>query len=124
MLKSAGGWATSASIFGVRHFSRFSRSGPVGIQRARLAGPRSNFHFQYGPVVDLDQPLFSESVSAEAAPAPKLRGGHQAARHGIAMDVAQLLDALAIAPNIEIVEAFLPDMLRSALEQFCLRRVA
>jgi len=28
------------------------------------------------------------------------------------MDVAQLLDALALRPHIEIVEALLPDMLR------------
>jgi len=40
------------------------------------------------------------------------------------MQVAQFLDALALCPDIEIIEPLLPDVLRRGVEQAGLRRVA
>src|SRR5258706_310864 len=66
----------------------------------------------------------TEKIGAEAAPAPKFRRRHQTALHRVAVHVAQFLDALALCPNIEVVESLLPDMLRRVLEEAGLRRVA
>src|SRR5208283_4598504 len=70
------------------------------------------------------QASFPQSVRSKAVPLPKLWGRHQSARHWIAMHVAQFLDALPLCPYIEIVEALLPDVLRSVVEQTVLRRIA
>ena len=67
-------------------------------------GPlRLNFHHS----------LNSRKIVTEAAPSPLLRTRHQSSLHRIAMDVAQLLDSLGFAPNIEVVVSRLPE--RSAL---------
>jgi hypothetical protein len=39
------------------------------------------------------------------------------------MHVAQLLDALVFGPDVEIIKAFLPDVLRSVVEQADLRGI-
>ena len=57
--------------------------------------------------------FFPESITPIAAPRPLLRFLHQPPRHGIAVHVAQLLDALARRPDIEIIEPLLPHMLRA-----------
>ena len=49
-------------------------------------------------------------VAAIAAPLPLLWFEQQSAIQRIAMHVAQLLDSLALAPQVEIVEAGLPDV--------------
>src|SRR5208282_5605915 len=50
-------------------------------------------------------------IGAETAPPPLLRALHQSPFHRIPVDVTQLLDVLARAPHIEIVEALLPNRL-------------
>jgi hypothetical protein len=69
-----------------------------------------NVHHRLGPLIDLQPSLFVIGVAAIAAPFPLLGLEHQSAPHRIAMHVAQVLDPLALAPRIEIVEAALPDM--------------
>jgi hypothetical protein len=67
-------------------------------------GPlRLNFHHSF----------HSRKIVPEAAPRPLLRTRHQSSPHRIAMDVAQLVDSLGFAPNIEVVVSRLPE--RSAL---------
>ena len=46
---------------------------------------------------------------AEAAPRPILGALDQGSFHGIAVDVAQLLDSLVVGPHVEIVVAGLPE---------------
>src|SRR5450755_1437911 len=99
---------------GVRPFSRFSRRGspiPSAAELLPLCGWRSNLHFQNLPRIHGDRPGFAERAGAETAPAPKLRRLNQSALHWIPMHVAKFLDPLAFAPNIEIVESLLPDVL-------------
>ena len=68
---------------------------------------------------DLQRPLLkihahrsslSKSIRPEAAPAPLIGLHHQPALHRIAGHIAQLLDALALASHIEIIEPLLPHM--------------
>ena len=89
-----------------------------------LRGRRSNPHVEDFPLVYFYRTNFAQSVGAEAAPAPEFRGGHQAALHRIAMQVAQFLDTFVFGPHVEIVETFLPDVLRGVLEEAGLGRVA
>jgi hypothetical protein len=74
------------------------------------------------PLVDSHSAGFAVSITAKAAPTPLLWFGDQPALHRIAVHITQLLDALALAPHIEIIEAVLPDMLNSLTEQLLLRR--
>src|SRR5579862_2104575 len=53
--------------------------------------------------LDLHDSFNAGSVVSKAAPCPILRALHQASLHRIAMNVTQLLDALARAPHIEVV---------------------
>jgi hypothetical protein len=46
-----------------------------------------------------------------------LRAIHQSKRHGIAMNVAQLPGKFALAPDVEVVVAGLPERLRGAQRQ-------
>ena len=113
---------------GVRHFSRFSRSGPVQLSTPErfplLCRGRSDLHFQDFPPVHSHQTGFAESIGAETAPGPKLRGRHQSSRYWVAMNVAQFFDAFVFGPDVEVVEALLPDMLREAVKNGSLRGIA
>jgi hypothetical protein len=111
---------------GVPHFSRVLRVGrhtADTIMFLVLGSGRSNLHLQHITVVDLNWTGFPKSVSSKAAPMPKFRGGRQSARHWIAMHVAQFFDAFACRPHVEVVEAFLPDVLWGVLKQCALRVV-
>ena len=119
--------STDTEKMGVPRFSRFSRSGLSDSWHRKglvLCGWRSNLHLEDLPLVDLDQPDLAEGISAETAPAPEFRGLHQATLHRVAVHVAQFLDTLVTTPDIEVVEAFLPDMLWSVFEQRRLGRIA
>src|SRR5271155_1328714 len=89
-----------------------------------LGSPRSNLHLQYFPVVDFDRAGFPKGVRSKTAPLPKLRRGNQSALHWITMHVTQFFGAFVFRPNIEIVEAFLPDVLRRVVEETVLLRIA
>ncbi len=47
--------------------------------------------------------LGSRDIVSKAAPRPQLGAGHQSSGYRIAMDVAQLLDAFGLAPDVEVV---------------------
>jgi hypothetical protein len=63
-------------------------------------------------LIDLHPSLFVIGVAVIAAPLPLLWFEQQSALQRIAMHIAQLLDPLALAPRIEIVEAARPDVWR------------
>jgi len=82
-------------------------------------------------IFDLQRPLlkvyphrtwFSIKVRPKAAPLPMFRLLHQAPLHRIPVHVTQLLDPLAFAPDIEILESFLPDRNRGGVPEPSLRR--
>jgi hypothetical protein len=52
---------------------------------------------------------FSISIGTETAPAPLIGCTDQSAFHRVAVDVAQFLNPLAVAPDIEVIETLLPD---------------
>ena len=92
----------------MRHFSRFLRSGlpdspQLGIQLLRGRG--SDLQLENFPLVDPYSTCLAEKIGAEAAPTPKFRRLHQTALHRIAVHVTQFLDALALCPDVEIVES-------------------
>jgi hypothetical protein len=70
----------------------------------------TNLRFQHGPVVDPNRPALPISVIAEAAPAPLLGLFHQPAFYRVAMNVAQLLNALVLAPDIVVVKPAQPNV--------------
>ncbi len=84
----------------------------VGVDALLLSRPRSDFHLKHLAVVDPHGSGFAESIRPKAAPRPVFGLAHQSAFHRIAMHVAQLLDALALRPDIKIVETALPDFSR------------
>jgi len=53
--------------------------------------------------------LDSFGIRKIAAPLPSFRSAHQSTRHRIAVDIAQLFDALAVGEYIEIVITSLPE---------------
>ena len=59
---------------------------------------------------NLDHSNLTVRIVAEARPWPVFGPGDQAARNRIAVHVAQLLDALLFAPDIEIIVAALPEL--------------
>ncbi|PYX32706.1 MAG: hypothetical protein DMG77_02465 [Acidobacteria bacterium] len=65
--------------------------------------------FSCGPLgLDFDYTFDSGDIVAKAAPGPVFRVLDQSALHGIAVDVAQLFDALGFGPYVEVVVASLP----------------
>jgi hypothetical protein len=62
--------------------------------------------------------FFAESIVAIAAPRPLFWFLRQPSGYGIAVHVAQLLDALARRPYVEVVEAALPCVL-GAFKAIC-----
>jgi hypothetical protein len=68
------------------------------------------FQLDRRPLIDSHSSFLAESVAAEAAPSPLLGFTHEPALHRIVVHVAQLLNPLVLAPDIEIVEARLPEM--------------
>lgn len=67
--------------------------------------------------LDLDRTDFSHRVVTETAPWPVFRSGHQTANNGVAVNVLQLLDALAPSADIEVIEAALPELPRGSVFQ-------
>jgi len=61
------------------------------------------------PAVHSQQGGIFQVVEAEAGPGPLVGGGNQAALHGVPVHVFQLLQALPLAPDVEIIEPPLPD---------------
>src|SRR5579864_5021192 len=74
---------------------------------------RANRHYQNVGIVDPDWTRLSEKIITKTAPGPLLGRSHQAPRHGIPVDVSQLLDSLRVGPNVEIVKARLPETVRT-----------
>jgi hypothetical protein len=58
---------------------------------------------------NLHHSLHSGNIVTEAAPRPLLRTRHKSSPHRIAMKVPQLLDALSLGPDVEVVIACLPE---------------
>jgi hypothetical protein len=71
--------------------------------------PPTNSHQQNIGVVDLDQSRLSAKIKAETAPAPLFGRIHQPTLERIAMHVTQFLNAFAFGPEVEVIEARLPD---------------
>jgi hypothetical protein len=69
------------------------------------------------PRLDFHTTIFSRQIVPETRPRPMLRAIHESARHGIAMNVAQLPGKFALAPDVEVVVACLPERLRGAQRQ-------
>ncbi len=65
------------------------------------------------------KPVSPKFITSVAAPAPLFRRLHQSALYRIAMDVSQLFDSLVLRPNVEIIEARLPDGHRFARRSLC-----
>jgi hypothetical protein len=83
---------------------------------------RPKLQFKYLAVVDPYRPGFSEGVVAKTAPCPLLGLQDQASFHRIPVHVAKFFDALVLCPDIEIVEAALPDFSRrQGDEERCFR---
>jgi hypothetical protein len=96
---------------------RFGQKGGLGLAasvRPEVIGGyglrRADFEFGLLRFVQPDWPGRVKGIVAEAAPRPLLGREHQATLHGIAMHVAEFFHALAFGENVEIVEAFLPDV--------------
>jgi len=68
------------------------------------------FSLPCGPLrLNFHDPLNSRNVVTKAAPRPQFRTRHQASTYRIAMNIAQLLDALSLGPDVEVVVAGLPE---------------
>jgi len=98
-------------------FEKWPAGQPTPRAVALLRGRRSDFHFEDRPVVDSYRAGFAEKVGAEATPAPQFRRLDQSALYWIAMHITQFLDALFLRPNVEVIETFLPDVLRDGVEE-------
>jgi len=77
-----------------------------------LDHPSSNCHDQDVGVVDFDWTFFSAPIPPKAAPGPLFGRGDQASLDRVAMDVAKLLNSLALCPDIKVVEPSLPERIR------------
>lgn len=66
-----------------------------------------------GKAVDGQDGRVLKVVEPRARPRPLVRGGDQAALHRVAVHVFQLLQTLLLAPDIQVVEAPLPDPIRA-----------
>jgi len=64
--------------------------------------------------LDLHDAFDSRDIVTKAAPRPLLGACHQSSTHRITVDVAQLLDAFGLAPDVEVVVTREPE--RSTLE--------
>jgi hypothetical protein len=84
----------------VPHVSRFSRR---GFWRT------SHLHRENLPVIDPHDTTLSKGIVAKTAPAPQLRRLDESALNRIAVHVAQLFNARALRPDIEVVKPGLPD---------------
>ena len=80
-------------------------------------GPRdsccvfSDLPLRRSPVIDSHRPNFSVSITPKAAPCPRLGLRHQTSLPRMARHVAQLLDPLALTPQVESIEPMLPHRL-------------
>ena len=72
---------------------------------------RRDFDLGLSPLIDSHRALFPESITPIAARRPLLRFLDQSPRYRIAVHIAQLLDPLARRPQVEIIEAPLPNVL-------------
>src|SRR5208282_26797 len=91
------------------------REAKGGLLGALPDGGKDSLLFAFGccPVrFDLDHSLFASQIVMEAAPYPILRTLRQSTLYWITVNITQLLDALLLAPDVEIVIACLPERLR------------
>jgi hypothetical protein len=82
-----------------------------------LTGSRHSGPFWREDRIHRDRTFLAEGIETEAAPAPLLRTLHQSPDQRIAVHVAQLLDALFRGPDVEVVEARLPETLRYGIRK-------
>jgi PAS domain S-box-containing protein len=92
---------------GAPSFAVFANGGDFDFSFSVLhSAERSNLARQ---AVGRAQVLFTILIKSVAAPGPQLRIRHQAALHRVHVHVVQLLRSLLPAPDVEIVEAALPE---------------
>jgi hypothetical protein len=94
----------------------------VGRREAPLSC-RPPRHLRCRPLIQFHYSDLCIRVRPKAAPGPLFRRLYQSTRHRIAMHVPQLLDPLALAPHLKVVEPPLPDMLRLWTKQCPLSRL-
>ena len=68
--------------------------------------------------LDLDCAFGAGGIMAKARPRPIPRSFNQATRNRVPAQIAQLFDALLLAPDIEVVLSHLPEGLRRAVRSF------
>jgi len=78
--------------------------------RTMVSGDLSSVELSFLLLVRQHRAALILRVVAKTAPPPLLRFQHQSALHRIAVHVMQLLDSFALAPDVEVVEALLPDV--------------
>src|ERR1039457_5191452 len=84
------------------------------ISNSQLHRDPERLSFSSSPLrFNLNHPLNSRNVVTKAAPCPLLRTRHKSPPHRIAMNVSQLLDALSLGPDVEVIVSGLPE--RTAL---------
>jgi hypothetical protein len=108
-----GGWPTSLCQFGkyIAEWKLWGAPFLAVLREVRLFSlGGADLHLQYRPVIHPNGSRFTISIVTEAAPAPLLGFLHQSAPDRIAMNIAQLLDSLALAPNVVVIEPALPNM--------------
>ena len=72
----------------------------------------SDFHYHDIRIIDPHRTYLSAQIPSKTTPAPLLRRRNQPALDRVAMDIAKLLDPLALRKNIEIIKPRQPESLR------------
>ena len=72
-----------------------------------------DLHHQDICIVNPYRAWLPEAIPAETAPGPLFGGLDQSSFDWVAVDVAQLFDSFVLAPDVEIVEAGLPEVVGS-----------
>jgi hypothetical protein len=102
-------WVPHSFAFCAKGWARLAASTRPAADHGR-GGRRNHLEFRRLAFIEQDWSGFAAGVVAIAAPEPLLRFEDQSALHRVAVHVAQILHALPLGPNVEIVEAFLPDV--------------
>ena len=104
--KRAGGWPTFAPLLTLRVPN--ARCESVGLLRspsALVVPPLISIHW-----IDIDQHFSALLIERVAAPGPVLGIIHESTLQRIRVHVAELLDFLFPAPDIEVIETLLPEL--------------
>jgi hypothetical protein len=64
----------------------------------------------------MDQASASSGIKRKTAPGPAFRMSHQFSLNGIHVHILKRLDELGLTPNVEIVEAGLPELGQRAVQ--------